>query len=70
MIIKRNNLEALSYTDISNARMLYLCPICSELSDILNGDAILREVICNCGGVMELLLTEIPEKEGLNDEDL
>ena len=59
MVVKRNNLEALDRMDISDARVLCLCPICGKLSDILTSDALLDEVICKCGEVMELLAVEV-----------
>jgi len=67
MLIRQNYLEVLDYMDVSNAKVLCLCPICGELSDILNSDAILDDVICGCAGTMEILLVEIPQ-EGRDSE--
>ncbi len=59
MIVKRDNLEALDRMNVSDAKVLCLCPICGKLSDILTSDALLDEVICKCGKVMELLMVEV-----------
>lgn len=59
MIIKRNKFEKLNDLDLSQARLLYICPECGVLSHIQPGDNIVDDYFCDCGEVMELLLIEV-----------
>jgi DNA-directed RNA polymerase subunit RPC12/RpoP len=64
MILKRHQLDQLSATDITEARVLYLCPNCGTLTEIMAGPSMLQiqNIHCQeCMSKVEILLVEMGE---------